>query len=239
MDYFSFTTSTKITLIEYKDDNNYPIISVYVSYDIMYLSLIILNAMSNYTMFKESIDTVTFVKRKFPLKYEKYLSYKFSTHGNLAEYWLDLCNISAENVLNKHYFTNEYRYIFDIDLRELSHISDNYYSVSYFIPSYDDRINPGPNHNYFIPVIVIHSIKLDKYVPHNKVTLLISFYINYHAFNLDRKNYHKLNTCIRCLVILTLPNTIRYFLCIMLWNMCISIVVIFTQWMILKDFKPD
>ena len=85
---------------------------------------------------------------------------------NYCEYVSNLCNITAEELLDRKYFYTQNHELFDIDLRELS---NNYYSVSY--------LNNLIDLNKYIKVIL--SIKPAAYINNTRVS--IKCYILYNC----------------------------------------------------------
>ena len=108
IDYLQFSTNTKLNLIEYQNDVNYPYVSFVIQESMPNFPFNLLNFKSNFTMkpynFVKIFSYLNSLKNKIP---DSYFNNNFSTI-ELAEYWLDYFNATPKIILSKNLLENFY-----------------------------------------------------------------------------------------------------------------------------------
>ena len=125
MDYFNFETITKINLVDYSDDFNYPIVSFIFTEKLLYFPMDLLEFKDNVPPLKSKYFN-HYHQFKSPSSFmdiEEFLTYSQGGYSTieLAEYILGIFNVSTNDLLNKslagnyylpgtYYFENEIKY---------------------------------------------------------------------------------------------------------------------------------
>ena len=128
MEYFQFETKTKINLIEYANDYNYPHISFVFSQLIPYFPLHLIKHKFNFT----SIELTKILNNsEIELKIKTYYSANYST-VEIAEFVLGYFNISKRDLFDKNLIDKNIMDGVSIISDKDSKISPNVYSISYY-----------------------------------------------------------------------------------------------------------
>ena len=129
MEYFQFETQTKVILIDYANDDNYPYLSFVFSHSIPYFPLHMIKYKFNFT---DSIETIKFLNYdEIKPKIKTYFNGNYSM-VDLVEFVLGYYNVSKHDLFDRYlidkYTMNSISIISDKDLK----ISFNNYSISYY-----------------------------------------------------------------------------------------------------------
>ena len=133
MDYLQFNTNTKLNLIDYPDDVNYPYVSFVLVEPLVNFPFNLINLESNFKLVPNNMAKLFGHLNKIKNEFydDRYLINNNYTTLELAEYWLEYFNATHKTIMNKKLLENYYLDGASIFFAE-NHQSQHYnFSISY------------------------------------------------------------------------------------------------------------